>query len=245
MILLQNKNLKKSQIGCLVFIIMVILCIINILIIGHYKDLIHCLLALIFLIVPSIIEKRLKINIPSITLIMIYTLIFSTAILGEVYDFYIYYFWWDILVHFSSGILCTIIGLGIFKILNKPYKIINSILFAFCFSMTLATLWEFTEYSLDKYLYSDMQKDTYVKTISSVNIDLSKNGEPVKINNIAKTILYDKDGNELAVIEAGYLDIGLNDTMGDLLACFNGSIICSFISYFYLKKDRKSFAILT
>ena len=78
--------------------------------------------------------------------------------------------------------------------------------------------------------------------ISSINLDKSKNGKPRVIKDISKTILYDKKGNELAVIEAGYLDIGLNDTMGDLLVSFIGAFLYAYFTYCYLNKHKSNIA---
>lgn len=45
---------------------------------------------------------------------------------------------------------------------------------------------------------------------------------PILVKDIDKTIIYDKEGNILQVIENGYLDIGINDTMKDLFVNFVG-----------------------
>ena len=59
--------------------------------------------------------------------------------------------------------------------------------------------------------------------------------------------LYDKNGKELARLD-GYLDIGLNDTMEDLIVNFIGAITFNVFGFIYLKnrdKDRivKNFII--
>ena len=46
--------------------------------------------------------------------------------------------------------------------------------------------------------------------------------------------LYDENGNEIVTINDGYLDIGLNDTMKDLLVNFLGAIVFSCLGYFYI-----------
>ena len=56
---------------------------------------------------------------------------------------------------------------------------------------------------------------------------------------IDHTILYDANGKELAVIEGGYLDIGIIDTMKDLLVNFIGAIVFSFIGFMYIKNREK------
>ena len=72
-------------------------------------------------------------------------------------------------------------------------------------------------------------------------MDPLRNNNPVIVRNIAKTVMYDAAGNELAVID-GYLDIGINDTMKDLIVNCVGAIIFSFFGYFYVaNRDKYKF----
>ena len=80
-----------------------------------------------------------------------------------------------------------------------------------------------------------------------MTLDPENNNNVVSINDIDYTILYDKNGNELVRLD-GYLDIGLNDTMEDLIVNFIGAIIFNVFGFIYLKnrdKDRvvKNFII--
>ena len=106
--------------------------------------------------------------------------------------------------------------------------------------MTIGVLWEFFEYGGDKLLNFDMQKDTVIKTISSVNFNPSGENKAVINDDIGKTIIYDRDGNILATIDNGYLDIGINDTMKDLFVNFIGATVFSTIAYLALKNNKKS-----
>ena len=97
--------------------------------------------------------------------------------------------------------------------------------------MTIGVLWEFFEYSSDKFFDMDMQKDTVVKKISSVALNPSGKNKAIVVSSIGKTVIYD---------ESGYLDIGLNDTMKDLLVNFIGAVVfCSF-AYLALKQNKKN-----
>ena len=52
--------------------------------------------------------------------------------------------------------------------------------------------------------------------------------------------MYDNDGKELTKLN-GYLDIGLNDTMKDLVVNFVGALVFNVFGFIYLKnrdKDR-------
>ena len=113
--------------------------------------------------------------------------------------------------------------------------------------MMIGVFWEFFEYGMDKSVHFDMQKDEYITDIYTVKIDPKQNNNVISINDIDYTILYDKNGNELARLD-GYLDIGLNDTMEDLIVNFIGAITFNVFGFIYLKnrdKDRivKNFII--
>ena len=110
---------------------------------------------------------------------------------------------------------------------------------AFCFSMTVGVMWEFFEYGMDKVFLQDMQKDTIVTIISTVELDPHKSNTPVVIHNITKTVIYDAHGNTLAAIDGGYLDIGINDTMKDLIVNFVGAALFSAFGFFYVKNRGK------
>ena len=63
----------------------------------------------------------------------------------------------------------------------------------------------------------------------------------VIVNDIDKTIIKTKD-NKQYIIEDGYLDIGIIDTMKDLLVNFIGAIVFSIFGYIYIKnRDKKVF----
>ena len=88
---------------------------------------------------------------------------------------------------------------------------------AFCFSMTIGVLWEFFEWGVDTFMAKDMQKDTVLQAIHSVTLHPEGRNIPVHIRDIADVILVHTDGTQTALGVGGYLDIGLIDTMSDLL----------------------------
>ena len=201
-----------------------------------------CILTLILFLIPFFIDKRLKIDLPTPLEITILLFIFSAEILGEIRNFYSLFPYWDLLLHTLNGFLCAAIGFSLIDILNNSSRLhlnlspIFVTLIAFCFSMTIGVLWEFFEYSADKLLGFDMQKDKFITNISTVEFNPDVENVPVHINNIdSTTINYD---NKEYTFE-GYLDIGLNDTMGDLFVNFVGAIIFSIFGYLYIKNRDK------
>ena len=136
------------------------------------------------------------------------------------------------------------VGYSLFNLLNKNSKHIKLSpaylsLVAFCFSMTIGVVWEFFEYTMDKVFLIDMQKDQIVDRISSVSLDPEASNRAIVVKDINKTILYDSNDNVLTVVEGGYLDIGINDTMKDLVVNFIGAFVFSVFGYFYTINSEK------
>ena len=210
---------------------------------GDINNALLCLISLILLLVPSIVQHKLDITLPNTLEIIIYLFIFSAEILGEINNFYGIIPYWDTMLHTLNGFLCAAVGFSTVDLLNKSNAKINLspkylCIVAFCFSMTIGVLWEFFEYGADKFMLLDMQKDTNVSTISTVTLDPEQDNKAIVIKDIDHTVLYDEEGNVLATINGGYLDIGLNDTMKDLIVNFVGTLVFCILGFFYLKKGK-------
>lgn len=242
------KNTKKSSLMTYIVLrILVLICLVREMILMNYLNALLCVLSLILFNVTFFIEKKFKIDLPNGLEIAIYCFIFSAEILGEVENFYGTIPIWDNILHTLNGFLAASVGFSLIDLLNKKVKNFNLspvfvALVAFCFSMTIGVLWEFYEYSSDKFTLSDMQKDAIVSTVSTVTLDPNHDNKAVVVKNIAKTIMYDKDGKEIAVIDGGYLDIGLNDTMEDLFVNLIGAAVFSALGYLYIV-DRDKYKI--
>ena len=192
------------------------------------------------------ITKKLKIELPSIFEIIILLFIFSSEVLGEIQNFYGVFKHFDTVLHTLNGFLCAAVGFSLIDLCNNNSEKFNLsplylTIVAFCFSMTIGVLWEFLEYSIDKVMLSDMQKDKLVTKISSVWLNPDGKNKAIVVDNINKTIIY-SDSRE-TVIEGGYLDLGLNDTMKDLIVNFVGAVVFSIFEYLYvINRDKYKIA---
>ena len=209
----------------------------------EWENVFVCILSLILFLAPFFIEKKFKISIPSTFEIIILCFIFSAEILGEINSFYVRIPHFDTLLHTINGFLCAGVGFSLVDLLNENNKNINLSplylsLVAFSFSMTIGVLWEFFEYGADKIIGVDMQKDYIVNRINTVELDETKTNKVITIDNVEKTVIYDKEGNILTEIN-GYLDIGIIDTMKDLLVNFIGAFSFSIFGFLYKKNHGK------
>ena len=208
----------------------------------EYQSVFLCALSLVLLIMPSIISRRLKIVLPDTLEIVILLFIFAAEILGELNSFYVRVPHWDTMLHTINGFLCAAIGFALVDMMNRNDRFTFQLsplylaIVSFCFSMTVGVLWEFFEFSGDYFLGMDMQKDTIVHAIHSVNLDPTLTNTVVHVRDIADVIVVHSDGTRQALGLGGYLDIGIIDTMKALFVNFIGAVVFSFIGYFYVKK---------
>lgn len=207
---------------------------------GNYENLFFCALALVLFLLPAFFEKNFGIDLPNILEIVILLFIFASVILGEMGSYYTKVPFWDTLLHTVNGFLCAAIGFGLSDILNRNDKIkfklspVFLAVVAFCFSMTIGVLWEFFEFFCDVIVKTDMQKDAVVSTIVSTALGESTK-EPKVIENIKAVSV---NGMDFGI--DGYLDIGLFDTMKDLLVNFVGAAVFSIIGFIYVKSRGKN-----
>lgn len=247
----KEKHKKRDITVYVVLRFLVIVTMISQLIKGNFENVFMCILTLILLLIPSIIDKRLNIALPNALETIILLFIFSAEILGEVQNFYGIFKHWDTMLHTINGFLCAAIGFSLIDILNRSEKFhtkmtpISVAIVAFCFSMTVGVLWEFFEYGMDTTFNTDMQKDRIVQTVSSVTLNPEGKNKPVTIRNINQTTIhYQENGEEKEItIVDGYLDIGIRDTMKDLFVNFIGAVIFSILGWLYIKdRDEYKFA---
>lgn len=143
----------------------------------NYENVFLCILTLLLLIVPSLVQVTMKIELPTTLEIIILVFIFSAEILGEIREFYILFPFWDTVLHTLNGFLAAAIGFSLVDLLNRSDRMMFQLsplftaIVAFCFSMTIGVIWEFFEFGMDHFFALDMQKDTIVHTISSVMLD--------------------------------------------------------------------------
>lgn len=212
---------------------------------GNYEHVFTCVLALVLFSIPTIIERRLHIDLPDTLEIIILLFIFAAEILGEIEEYYVLFPFWDDLLHTLNGFIFAAVGFSMVDILNRNRRVTLQLspfyvaVTAFCFSMTIGVLWEFFEWGVDALMAKDMQKDTIVQAIHSVTLHPEGRNIPVHVTDIADTIILHSDGTQTALGIGGYLDIGLIDTMNDLLVNFIGAIVFSCIGYFYVKSRGK------
>jgi len=116
------------------------------------------------LLSPVIFRKKLDVEIPAEFHFAAVVFVFASLYLGEIQGFYQRFWWWDIALHSSAGLLMGIVGFLLVYLLNESKRVelhmtpVFISLFAFLFAITIGTLWEIFEFSMDQLFGFNMQK---------------------------------------------------------------------------------------
>lgn len=226
---------KKRTVVENILLILVLISIVRQFMLGSYHNMFLGILTLILFAVPKLIERKLRVSIPVGLETVILIFIFSAEILGEINAFYVKIPVWDTILHTTNGFLMAAIGFALIDIFNRSEKFSIKMspyfvaFFAFCFSMTVGVVWEFFEFGMDWFFQLDMQKDWILPTISSVKLNPAGTTEPVRVA-IESVVINGEEWNL-----GGYLDVGIVDTMKDLIVNFIGAVVFSIIGIVYLK----------
>lgn len=238
----KKQKLKQRRIIHIILGILVVLVMLRQFFMGNYNNVFVCVMTLVLFMIPAFVDRKLNIRLPLALEAVIMFFIFAAEILGEIQSFYTIIPYWDTILHTINGFMMAAIGFAMIDILNQdPHFHINMspwfvAFVAFCFSMTIGVLWEFFEYTMDKFFLTDMQKDWLINDVSSVLLNPSGLNTPIVIKDVTKTVISGTvDGvTQDWVIDNAFLDVGLVDTMKDLIVNCIGAVIFSIIGLIYI-----------
>lgn len=119
-------------------------------------------ITLVLTLVPSAIERLYHVRFPHAIVLSIVVFIYATLFLGEIFDFYESFWWWDVLLHFGSAIGLSLVAFLVLYFLYKSSVVKSppsvAALFAFSFGIAMAALWEIFEFGMDEIFGLNMQK---------------------------------------------------------------------------------------
>ncbi len=113
---------------------------------------------------PMLILRRLEVFIPPEFELLAIAFIFASLFLGETRDYYREFWWWDLALHTTSGVLLGILGFLLVYVMNGIPRLDLHMqpgflaFFAFCFALAVGALWEVFEFAMDKLAGLNMQK---------------------------------------------------------------------------------------
>ncbi|PWE28846.1 hypothetical protein DDZ14_18400 [Maritimibacter sp. 55A14] len=125
---------------------------------------------------PALAVERLDIKLPVSFMVAIVAFTFATIFLGEAFDFYGRYWWWDLVLHFSSAIGFGLLGfLLVFMLFEGDRYAAPPWAIAFlslCVAVTIGAVWEIFEFTMDRSFRLNMQKSGLLDTMGDLIMDL-------------------------------------------------------------------------
>ncbi len=125
---------------------------------------------------PMIFADRFHIHLPVRFFAGIVLFIFGTVYLGEAFDFYEKYWWWDVLLHGGSALGFGLIGFIFVFILFEgdryaapPWALS---FMAFAIAVSIGVMWEIFEFAMDQIFGLNMQKSGLIDTMWDLIVDV-------------------------------------------------------------------------
>lgn len=179
-----------------------------------------CLASMLAVLAPGAVEYLLHIQIkPGMKkLIMIYAV--AGPVGGNVYRLYYTIPIWDKLLHTLCGVIFAAFGYCIPDLLEPDREHTRALrcVCALAVAMGIGAVWEIYEFCGDQLFGLDMQNDRVITEFSSYLLGDSAS-ERGALTEITSVVI---NGEELGV--GGYIDIGIYDTMMDLIVCLVGAL---------------------
>lgn len=175
---------------------------------GHIGfQLFENLLMIIVTLLPLMLGKMIKGGIPKAMEIAFVGFCFASFVMGDLFDFYGRFPWWDIVLHAISGIMLGILGYAIYTTFNSSVTSspIWVSVWIICFALAAGAMWEIWEYATDGIFGLNSQEFL----ISSGTFD-------------STTPLQGR--------------AALKDTMEDLILDFAGSTVIAVAAFFDMKR---------
>jgi uncharacterized membrane protein YjdF len=124
---------------------------------------------------PALVARWAQITVPKSFMLAVVMFVGGTIFLGEVFDFYEKFWWWDIAMHGGSAIGFGLIGFVLIFMMFQGDKFAAPpsaiAFFAFCFAVAIGATWEIFEFGMDQLFGLNMQKSGLVDTMGDLIVD--------------------------------------------------------------------------
>lgn len=198
----------------------------SILLSGHEDQLLLTLTTFLLVLLPMALEKyfHCRVRLSIYLLALFYAL---GPLLGHCWYFYYILTGWDKLLHTLAGVMFVFVGTFFYDLLaGDSARASMRILFGVLFSIAVAAVWEFFEFGMDIFFGMDMQNDTVISGFTSYLL-----GDSMAVTGALRDITA-LTVNGIPIPVDGYIDIGLIDTMLDMLLETLGAAVTGLALWF-------------
>jgi hypothetical protein len=133
------------------------------------------LITFLLTLLPIFFSDRFSVKLPVSFVSMIVIFIFATIFLGEAFNFYEEYWWWDILLHGGSaigfGLMSFLFAFMLFEGNRYSAPPIAIAFITFSCAVAIGVLWEILEYTADQLFGFNMQKTGLRDTMWDLIVD--------------------------------------------------------------------------
>lgn len=124
---------------------------------------------------PVVVANWAQVHVPPTFIAVVVIFVAATLFLGEVFDFYERFWWWDIAMHGTSAVAFGLIGFVFVFMMFRGDRFaaphLQLSFLAFCFAMTIGTVWEIFEFGMDQTFGFNMQKSGLQDTMGDLIIN--------------------------------------------------------------------------
>lgn len=122
---------------------------------GDWENVFLTVTVIGLIVVPAFMLRRYRVHVPHEFQFIAAAFVFLSLFLGSARDFYYRFWWWDIVLHTSSGFLLGVVGWVVLFLLNHTDHLPKGIrpaflcFFGVTFAVFVGVLWEIFEYAVD------------------------------------------------------------------------------------------------
>lgn len=124
---------------------------------------------------PVLVARWADIHVPPSFMLAVVLFVGGTLLLGEVYDFYGRFWWWDMVMHGGSAVGFGLIGFVLVFMMFQGDRFAAPpgavAFFAFCFALAIGAMWEIFEFAMDQLFGFNMQKSGLMDTMKDLIVD--------------------------------------------------------------------------
>jgi hypothetical protein len=126
--------------------------------------------------VHAFFERQLSVHLPIEFTLLTTVFLYASFALGEVRDFYTRFWWWDLMLHSLSSLTIGIMAFLAIYVFHMTRRVQMAPIYiasmTFCLTVTMGTLWELFEFSLDWFFQFTMQKSGLIDTMTDLMVDV-------------------------------------------------------------------------